>query len=174
MRPVVSKMTLTLTSLVAAIPGLFLAYLMVNVFLSYAGGSSVPGTQTTVPTMFYVLAVLGLLIGATTGLMPAGIMFLGTKSDKADSATKKKGADESESAADASESELEAAELDADEDLDDLDDETETAGTDDFEVVEASESEEIETGDLDEVDVFAEVDDDEFDAFEDLDDEKKK
>lgn len=70
-----TKLQVALISLVAAIPGALLAYLMVMVFLNFSGGSS---------GFLKGLAGVSLLMGATLALMPAGIfVFAGTKGDKA-------------------------------------------------------------------------------------------
>ena len=69
-----SKRSLCLTSLVGAIPGAGLAYVMVMAFVNYAGGSS---------NAFKALAGTLLLIGGTLAVMPLGILlFSGPKSEK--------------------------------------------------------------------------------------------
>jgi hypothetical protein len=71
----VSKNGLILTSLVGAVPGLLMAYLMVMAFINYAGGQTV---------MHKILCVLLLLIGLLLAAMPVGIFVLaGPKSEKA-------------------------------------------------------------------------------------------
>ena len=69
-----SKIGLFLTSLVAAVPGGFLAYLMVMAFLNHSGG----------PTMWTkVLAGMLLFIGSLLSVMPVGVLlFTGAKSEK--------------------------------------------------------------------------------------------
>ncbi len=70
-----TKNGLLLTSLVAAIPGAWLAYLMVMAFLSYSGGPSI-----------WSKALAGMLfvIGTLLVLMPVGIfVFAGPKAEKA-------------------------------------------------------------------------------------------
>jgi hypothetical protein len=64
----VNKTNLALTSLVAAIPGAWLAVLMVMAFVSFAGGWSV-----TVKGLAGAL----LLIGGVLAVMPIGILVLG-------------------------------------------------------------------------------------------------
>lgn len=62
-----SKLSLFLTSLVAAIPGAALATFMVLAFLNHAGGSSV---------MFQGLAGSALAVGGLLAVMPFGILVL--------------------------------------------------------------------------------------------------
>ncbi|MSR56726.1 MAG: hypothetical protein EXS05_03525 [Planctomycetaceae bacterium] len=69
-----SKLGLCLTSLVGAIPGAGLAYVMVMAFVNYAGGWSV-----TVKGLAGTL----LLIGGILAVMPLGILlFAGPKAEK--------------------------------------------------------------------------------------------
>jgi hypothetical protein len=71
----VSKNGLILTSLVGAVPGLLMAYLMVMAFINYAGGQTV---------IHKILCVLLLLIGLLLAAMPVGIFVLaGPKAEKA-------------------------------------------------------------------------------------------
>lgn len=65
-----SKTSLALTSLVAALPAAYLTYIMVMTFLSHAGG---------MPMGLTVLAGLTLLIAVALALMPAGVMIFGEK-----------------------------------------------------------------------------------------------
>lgn len=70
-----TKNTLCLTSLVAAVPGAWLAVLMVMAFVNHSGGWSVT---------LQGLAGILLLIGSTLALMPVGIyVLMGPKSGKA-------------------------------------------------------------------------------------------
>ena len=70
-----SKNGLFLVSLVAAVPGAVLVYLMVMSFLQYAGNSS---------TWPKALAGMALLVGLLLTLMPVGILvFGGRKAEKA-------------------------------------------------------------------------------------------
>ena len=70
-----SNKQLSLTSLVAAIPGALLAALAVMAFIKYAGGPSIT---------WKALAGTVLLIGGTLALMPVGILvFGGPKTEKA-------------------------------------------------------------------------------------------
>jgi hypothetical protein len=64
----VTKQSLALTSLIAAIPGLFLALLMVWAFIGYAGGSTV-----TLKLLAFVL----LLIGGGIAALPVHIWLRG-------------------------------------------------------------------------------------------------
>jgi hypothetical protein len=79
----VSKNGLFLVSLVAAVPGGLLVYLMVMAFLNHAGG----------PTMWpKALAGTALLIGLVLAVMPFGILVFG--GPKAEKAAPEKKADE--------------------------------------------------------------------------------
>lgn len=91
-----SKNGLFLTSLVAAIPGVILACLMVMAFVNYAGG----------PTWWVkILAGMLLLIGMLLTAMPVGIMlFAGPKAEKAPKTEKNEAAEK-----EAAEAESEAA-----------------------------------------------------------------
>ena len=81
-----SKNGLILTSLVGAIPGLLMAYLMVMFFLKYTGGQSI---------IHMALCGLLLLIGLLLAAMPIGIFVLaGPKAEKAPA--KKKDAEAAE------------------------------------------------------------------------------
>ncbi len=97
-----TKNGLFLTSFVAAIPGAFLAYQMVMVFINYAGGS----------TMWpKVLAGLLLLIAVLLAVMPVGIiLFAGPKTEKSAKSVVNKAdkAEADEVAAEAEESEMSA------------------------------------------------------------------
>jgi hypothetical protein len=64
----VSKNGLILTSLVGALPGAFLTYLMVMAFVNFAGGPYI---------LHKVLCVMALLIGLLLMAMPVGILVLG-------------------------------------------------------------------------------------------------
>jgi hypothetical protein len=71
----VSKNGLILTSLVGAIPGLVMAYLMLMAFVNSAGGPTV---------LSKIQCVLALLIGLLLAAMPVGIFVLtGPKGEKA-------------------------------------------------------------------------------------------
>lgn len=74
-----TKQSLALTSLIAAIPGLFLTVLMVIAFISHAGGTTV-----TLKLLAFVL----LLAGGAMAALPAGIWVRGGPDAKSD---KKKG-----------------------------------------------------------------------------------
>jgi hypothetical protein len=96
MRLVVTINTLCLTSLVAAVPGAWLAVLMVMAFVNHAGGWSVT---------LQGLAGILLLIGSTLALMPVGIyVLMGPKAEKASKKKKDSHAKEADSAAEPSES----------------------------------------------------------------------
>jgi hypothetical protein len=95
----VSKNSLLLVSLVAAIPGGVLVCLMVMAFLNYAGGS----------TMWpKALAGMSLLIGLLLAVMPIGIFVFG--GPKAEKAPEEKSGDEA--VIDASDAETIIAESD--------------------------------------------------------------
>jgi hypothetical protein len=81
----VTKNALCLTSLVAAVPGAWLAVLMVMAFVNHAGGWSVT---------LQGLAGILLLIGSTLALMPVGIYVL--MGPKAEKGSKKKAANDKE------------------------------------------------------------------------------
>ena len=88
-----NKNTLCLTSLVAALPGAWLAVLMVMAFINFAGGWSAP---------LKGIAGLLLLAGAALAAMPVGIfLFFGPKTAKPLKATEatEKEPGESESSA---------------------------------------------------------------------------
>jgi hypothetical protein len=70
----VSKNGLILSSLVTAIPGAVLTYLMVMAFINFAGGPSI---------LHKILCVLALLIGLLLMALPVGIFVLaGPKAEK--------------------------------------------------------------------------------------------
>lgn len=160
-----SKTSLALTSLVAAVPAAFLAYLMVMTFLSRAEHMT---------GMMQVLAGMTLLVSAVMMAMPAGILIFGPKAGKA----KKKDEEAEELLADEDEEAIgveSAAELDADE-MDETvayeSDELE-ADVDEFEAEEGvfeSDEADFET-DAFEAEVQAAGEDDFFDDLE-LDDEE--
>lgn len=81
-----SKLSLCLVSLIAAIPGGILAALLVKVFLDYGGGPS-PAYQG--------LAGVVLLISAMMTLMPIGILLFGGRKQDAAPAVTRQGAAES-------------------------------------------------------------------------------
>jgi hypothetical protein len=88
----VSKNGLCLTAIVAAIPGAWLAVLMIMAFVNYAGGPSV-----TVKALAGIL----LLVGGALAVMPIGIFVLaGPRAEKA--SRKKEAKDEEAGAAEAS------------------------------------------------------------------------
>jgi midasin (ATPase involved in ribosome maturation) len=64
----VTKTQVVLTSLVAALPGVVLSYLLVMVFLSYGGGKTV---------MMQALAAITLLLSIAAVLAPAGLWVFG-------------------------------------------------------------------------------------------------
>ena len=77
-----TKTSLCLTSLVAAVPGGWLAYLMVMGFLSNPGKKPGDG-DVHVPTSVLVLSGILLAIGALLAVMPVGILlFAGPKTPK--------------------------------------------------------------------------------------------
>lgn len=116
-----SKNALVLTSLITAIPGLFLVFLVVMAFLRYAGGWSI-GTQ--------VLSGLMLLIGLGLTLMPVGIyVFGGPKAEKEPKAEAESAAESGESAELVAE---ESGESPASDLISDSSLEVEEMGTDDF------------------------------------------
>jgi hypothetical protein len=101
----VTKTGLFVTSFVAAIPGAWLAYLMVMAFLNYSGG----------PSMWSkALAGMLFVIGTLLMLMPAGIfVFAGPRAEKAPKKPKEEAAEGAGSAvveAESGEAVVEAAE----------------------------------------------------------------
>jgi len=64
----VTKTQVVLTSLVAALPGAVLSYLLIMVFLSYGGGKTV---------MMQALAAITLLLSIAAVLAPAGLWVFG-------------------------------------------------------------------------------------------------
>ena len=130
-----SKNGLLLVSLVAAIPGALLVYLMVMSFINYAAG----------PSMWpKALAGMALLVGLLLAVMPAGIFVYG--GPKAEKAPEKKADDEaaveSESGyaetiiaaphEDAESSELESSTDVTDENLEVVEAESEEFGSEEF------------------------------------------
>ena len=110
-----------LTSLVAAIPAGFLAYLLVVVFLKQAD---------TLPTMMKVIVGVALLCAVLVALMPFGLLIFGgaRKSDADGSkAGKRKGAE-----ADEDEDEVSAVD-DVDDDVEAVDDDSVSAFEDEDE-----------------------------------------
>lgn len=181
----VSKMNLSLVSLVAAIPAGFLAFLLVNVFLTYAGASSPAGLQTTIPTMAYVFVGLALATSAVLVLMPIGVVVLGPKSEKKAKPAKDDDVDsgELETTAAAGEGISDEIEVDDDIEVEEVEDDELLVSEGDEEVDEFGlEDEEIvdEAIEVDDDEAVAEIEvDDEFDAFDEFefeeeDDDAKK
>ena len=97
-----TKTGLFLTSFVAAIPGAWLAYLMVMAFLNHSGGPSL-----------WSKALAGMLfvIGTLLTLMPAGIfVFAGPRAEKAPKKPKEEAAEEAAEEADSAVVEAESGE----------------------------------------------------------------
>jgi len=118
----VTKLNLTLVSLVAALPAAALTILLVMGFVNYAGG----------PTGVKVIAGLTLLIAAGVAAMPAGIFFLSGPRAEKPPKEKGKGKDEKKEEA-ASESAVAVADdLSADEGAVEVDEETAIADSEDF------------------------------------------
>ncbi len=142
-----SKLSLLLTSLVAAIPGGYLTYLMVMTFLNRADQMS--GTLMG-------LAGLTLAMSACITLTPFGIAIFTPKGEKVASAGSAQ------------------EEADVDEDLDeDLDEEAGGFGDDpipdDFEVEDSGDFDSAETGDLETFEYDVDGDDTGGDDFDDAD-----
>lgn len=112
-----NKTQISLTSLVAALPGAFLAYLMVMAFLNFAGGWSIATKG---------LAGLFLLIGAGLAFTPVALFVLaGPKAPKAPKEEKPK-EEELEAVSDAGEA-VSAAEVSDGEGLEPAEEATEEA-----------------------------------------------
>jgi hypothetical protein len=137
----VSKIGLFLTSLVAAIPGGFMAYLMVMAFLNHSGG---PNMWTK------ALAGMLLCIGGLLGVMPVGILlFAGPKTEKQPKEPKKKPAakDESEEIeAESGEVEADSGEVEAE--LEEVDEGEPAVATTDKNLVVVEEDEFAMTGEM--------------------------
>ena len=151
-----SKTSLTLVSLVGAIPAAFLLYLLIMSFFSAPGFENMAG-------MLKYFAIAAVLASAALVLMPAGIwVFAGRQSAAEDAEA---AAEDTAASAAVSDSEAEAASdsAAADEDV---------FGGDEF----VEESVEVEEEAVDEVDedVFEAGDDEDFEDFdiEGFDDEK--
>ena len=155
-----SKLQLPLISLVAAIPGGFLAYLLVMAFLNHA---------ESMPTMLHAVAGTTLLMSGVLVLMPLGALIFGPKGG-----AKKKGKDLEEAESfDEDDEELvsdSAAELSGEFEEDDFDeadgDMFESAGDlevgDDFDEFDGAEaSGELSDGEFDFADDEYEFDEDE-------------
>ena len=144
-----SKLSLLLTSLVAAIPGGYLTYLMVMTFLDRADQMS--GTLMG-------LVGLTLAMSACVTLIPFGIAIFTPKGEKVASAGTAQ----------------EEADVDVDEDLDeDLDGEAGGFGDDpipdDFEVEDSGAVDDVETGDLETFEYEVDGDDDASSSDDDFD-----
>lgn len=173
-----TKLQISLVSLVAAIPGGVLAYVMVMAFLNHGGGSS---------GMLKGLAGGTLVVGSLLALMPIGIfIFAGPKkaktADKDDDATELQEDDAADSGdVDAAQTVIyDSPDADDEDELADSADLDEAEATidadaDDFEM--ADDDEDLELGDDDsaadddlEVTMDASGDDDDF-SFDDEDDD---
>ncbi|HVW02704.1 MAG TPA: hypothetical protein VHB77_20270 [Planctomycetaceae bacterium] len=155
-----TKTQVVLTSLVAALPGAMLSYLLVMVFLQYGGGKTV---------MMQALAAITLLLSIAAVLAPAGLWVFGGPA----APRKKKGGE----AAEADEVE-EAGEVEEAEEGEEI--ETASAASDELEVEEVSEAEgfEDEVAFEDEA-AIEEVEEEETvqadsDAFEDIFDDEEE
>lgn len=115
-----TKLNLTLVSLVAALPAAALTILLVMGFVNYAGG----------PTGVKVIAGLTLLIAAGVAAMPAGIFFL--SGPRAEKPPKEKGKGKDEKKEEAASESAVADDLSADESAFEVDEETAIADSEDF------------------------------------------
>jgi len=130
----VSKIGLFLTSLVAAIPGGFMVYLMVMAFLNHSGGPSI-----------WTKALAGMLlcIGGLLGVLPVGILlFAGPKTEKLPKEPKEKPGKKVESG----EVEAESGEVEAE--LEEVDEGEPAVATTDKNLVVVDEDEFAMTGEL--------------------------
>ncbi len=132
-----SRLSLMLVSLVAAIPAGYLSYELVMTFVNRA---------ENMVTMLHVLAGTTLAMGALLTLMPIGILLFGPKTEKP-----AKGEQEEAGAGAAEEEEIPEAELDEEEEL------IAEAELEDEEAVEADAV--AEADDFAEFDDFADVED---------------
>ncbi|MBS0264965.1 MAG: hypothetical protein JSS02_23735 [Planctomycetes bacterium] len=137
-----SKNGLILASLVGAIPGALITYLMVMAFINFAGG----------PTVLHkILCVLSMLIGLLLTALPIGIFVLGgPKSEK----NAKKDADDEDSGKKAGKSSRKKEDED-----DEVEEIEEVDSADAVETLDAvtDENIEVEEGSLDEFAVTGEV-----------------
>lgn len=136
-----SKIGLFLTSLVAAIPGGFMAYLMVMAFLNHSGG----------PSMWTkALAGMLLCIGGLLGVLPVGILlFAGPKTEKRPKEPKEKPGKKVESGeveAESGEVEADSGEVEAE--LEEVDEGEPAVATTDKNLVVVDEDEFAMTGEM--------------------------
>ncbi len=155
------KVSFALTSLVAAIPGGFLCYLLVMAFVSHAANLQL---------MSQIFVGLSLLCAGTVALMPVGILIFGGRSAAKKTAAKTPAGKKSQAVADEDDAEV----LDDDEDLEIEDD---LEATSSFEPVVDDEEDLTEAVEPDSQEMFLESADDlettADDFFDDLDEDEK-
>ena len=153
-----SKTSLTLVSLVGAVPAAFLLYLLIMSFFSDPGFENMAG-------MLKYFAIAAVLASAAIVLMPAGILVFAGRQAAAEDAESPAAAEDTATAAAAADSEAEASGESAALEEDAL-------GGDEFE--EESVEVEEEVVDSGDEDVFEAGDDEDFEDFdiEGFDDEK--
>ncbi len=162
------KVSFALTSLVAAIPGGFLCYLLVMAFVSHAANLQL---------MSQIFVGLSLLCAGTVALMPVGILIFGGRSAGKKTAAKSPSGKKSQAVADEDDAEV----LDADEDLEIEEDLEATSsfepvvdGDDDFTDAIEQDSNEMFLESADDLETASEEIFDDFDDEEDSKKTKKK